>query len=140
MGRLTAKEPSIILDNNDSKEVASNFDDNTSNLDDNIYLNDFEFEEISNNYIEDKVYNHLKLKIKEFFEKGKYENTRKANEDNRKFVHFNYRYNNNLLICRITYENLIGTSHKYLDKIIQHLLEYGIEEYVHGNTSRTQKI
>src|SRR2546423_86964 len=65
------KEPSIIPDNNDGEEVASNFNDNTSNLDDNIYLNNFKFEEISNNYIEDEVYNRLKLKIKEFFEKGK---------------------------------------------------------------------
>ena len=67
------------------------------------------------------------------------ENTRKANKNNRKFVRFNYRYNNDLLICRTTYKNLIGTSHKYLDTIIQHLREHGIEERVHGNTGRAPK-
>jgi len=45
------------------------------------------------------------------------ENTRK-NSENRKFVHFNYCYNSDLLIYRTTYENLIGVSHKYLDTII----------------------
>lgn len=67
------------------------------------------------------------------------ENTRKANSENRKFVRFNYCYNNDLSICRTTYENLIGVSHKYLDAIIQHLREHGVEERIHGNTGRAPK-
>jgi hypothetical protein len=67
------------------------------------------------------------------------ENTQKVNSNNRKFVRFNYCYNNDLLICCTMYENLIGANHKYLDTIIQHLQEHGIEERVHGNTGRAPK-
>jgi hypothetical protein len=67
------------------------------------------------------------------------ENTRKVSEKNRKFVRFNYCYNNDIQICRTTYENLIGTSHKYLDTIIQHLRENGLEERIHRNTGRAPK-
>lgn len=51
---------------------------------------------------------------------------------------FNYCYNS-IPICRNTYENLIGVSHKYLDSMIQHLREHGLEERVHGNTGRALK-
>ncbi|EXX63418.1 uncharacterized protein OCT59_026304 [Rhizophagus irregularis] len=69
----------------------------------------------------------------------KNENTRKVNESNRKYVHFNYCFNNNLPICCTTYKNLIGASYKYLDTIIQHLREHGIEEHIYGNTGRAPK-
>ncbi|GES92067.1 hypothetical protein GLOIN_2v1838883 [Rhizophagus clarus] len=118
-----------------------------------------------NSYIEDKVYDQLKLKVNEYFKKEKClchsssqpcfmkisyeqflarqiefknENTRK-NSENRKFVYFNYCYNNDILICHTTYESLIGVSHKYLDMIIQYLKEHGVEEHIHGNTSRAPK-
>jgi hypothetical protein len=38
----------------------------------NLHLNNFEFIENTDNYIEDKVYNDLKLKVKKIFESGKY--------------------------------------------------------------------
>ncbi|EXX69029.1 uncharacterized protein OCT59_019718 [Rhizophagus irregularis] len=56
-------------------EVASNNDyNNIENLKENfeeMRLNDFEFTENYDNYIEDKIYDELKLKVKEFFDKGK---------------------------------------------------------------------
>lgn len=58
------KEPSSTpnSDESDNDEVTLDFDDNT-------YLNNFEFKENSDSYIEDEIYDHLKLKVKEFFEK-----------------------------------------------------------------------
>ncbi|PKY53916.1 hypothetical protein RhiirA4_472401 [Rhizophagus irregularis] len=56
------------------------------------------------------------------------ENTRKVNKSNRKYVRFNYCFNNDLPICHATYENLIGASHKYLDT-----------EHIHGNTGKAPK-
>ncbi|GET00086.1 hypothetical protein GLOIN_2v1769618 [Rhizophagus clarus] len=129
------KESNIIPNNNDD-EITSDFDNNSN-------LNDFEFEEVPDNYIEDKIYNNLKLKVKEFFKKEKCSyrssNQPKVSESNRKVVRFNYCYNNDLSICRAIYKNLIGASHKYLDTIIQHLREYGIEERIHENTGRAPK-
>ena len=157
-------------------------DENFENLNE-IDLSNFEFVENSDNYIEDKVYDDLKLKVKEFFKNGKcscnskcYEkigykqflesrvgfesldkkmrnmvikgqllafqkdkNTRKVTAENRKFLRFNYRYNNDLSICRITYEALVGVNHKYIDAIIKHLKEHGLEERIHGNTGRLPK-
>ncbi|PKK60271.1 hypothetical protein RhiirC2_793572 [Rhizophagus irregularis] len=150
------KESNIILNNNNDDEITSDFDNNSN-------LNNLEFEEIPDSYIEDKIYDNLKLKVKEFFKKGKSEfesldknmrnmvvkdqlmvfqkdeNTRKVNESNRKYVHFNYCFNNDLPICCATYKNLIGASYKYLDMIIQHLREHGIEERIYGNTGKAPK-
>src|SRR4051812_42651160 len=59
--------------NNSDSEVSSNSDD-IEELRENfnaMHLNNFEFVENSDNYIEDKIYDDLKLKVKEFFEKGK---------------------------------------------------------------------
>jgi len=59
--------------NTSDDDVASN-SDNILNFEENfskISLNDFEFVENSDNYIEDKVYDELKLKVREFFESGK---------------------------------------------------------------------
>ncbi|GES94708.1 hypothetical protein GLOIN_2v466922 [Rhizophagus clarus] len=173
------KKESNIIPNNVDDEITLDFDNNSN-------LNDFEFEEVPDNYIEDKIYDNLKLKVKEFFKKGKCsccssnqpcfmkigherflkcqtefesldknmqdmvvkgqlmafqkdKNTRKVSESNRKVVRFNYYYNNDLPICHATYKNLIGASHKYLDTIIQHLREYGIEECIYGNTGRAPK-
>ncbi|GES76155.1 hypothetical protein GLOIN_2v1484099 [Rhizophagus clarus] len=148
-----------------------------------MQLNNFEFIEDSNNYIEDKVYDDIKLKVKKVFNSGKCschsncfkkigyerflahriefesldkkildmvvkgqlmafqkdENTEKVTAENRKFVRFNYCFNNTLPICRTAYENLLGVSHKYLDAIIKHLRENGLEERIHGNTGKAPK-
>ncbi|RGB37405.1 hypothetical protein C1646_756931 [Rhizophagus diaphanus] len=60
------KDSNIIPNNNDDDEITSDFDNNSN-------LNNFEFEEIPDNYIEDKIYHNLKLKVKEFFKKEKSE-------------------------------------------------------------------
>lgn len=176
------KEPSFIPNDDDDDTELIDLSLKVAN----IHLDNFEFKENPDSYIEDEVYKRLKLKVDEFFLKKKcscrssdqpcfmkigYErflarriefesldktmrdmvvkgqlmafqkdkNTRKVNSNDRKFVRFNYCYNNDLLICHTTYENLIGASHKYLDTIIQHLREHGIEERVHGNTGRAPK-
>ena len=41
-------------------------------------------------------------------------------------------------MCYITW-HISRVSHKYLDTIIQHLKEHGIEERIHGNTGRAPK-
>src|SRR5271170_5659298 len=49
-------------------------DNDINNLDENfneIHLNDFEFVENPDNFIDDEVYNELKLKVGEFFQSGK---------------------------------------------------------------------
>ncbi|GBC53895.1 hypothetical protein GLOIN_2v1769618 [Rhizophagus irregularis DAOM 181602=DAOM 197198] len=176
------KEPSFIPNDDDDDIELIDLSLKVAN----IHLDNFEFKENPDSYIEDEVYKRLKLKVDEFFLKKKcscrssdqpcfmkigYErflarriefesldktmrdmvvkgqlmafqkdkNTRKVNSNDRKFVRFNYCYNNDLLICRTMYENLIGASHKYLDTIIQHLREHSIEERVHGNTGRAPK-
>jgi hypothetical protein len=50
------------MDNDDNKEVAD-FEDN--------FKDKFEFKEISDNYIEDNIYDNLKIKVKEIFFKKK---------------------------------------------------------------------
>ena len=60
------KESSIISNNNDD----DNDDEIISDFDNNFDLNNFEFKEVSDNYVEDKIYDDLKLKVKEFFKKG----------------------------------------------------------------------
>src|SRR5687768_10537229 len=65
----------FVEDSNSEDEQASNFVsdeiDEISDFNDNIHLNGFEFVETSDSYIEDEVYDVLKLKIKKFFEEGK---------------------------------------------------------------------
>ena len=179
----------FVEDSNSEDEQESDFasdeDEEISKVNDNIRLDRFEFVETPNSYIEDEVYDNLKLKIKKFFEKGKCschseqpcfekigykrflarrsefegldkkmrdmvvkgqllafqkdENTRKVSSENRKYLRFNYSYNNDTPICRNTYQTLLGVSHKYLDSIIQHLRKYGMEERIHGNTGRAPK-
>ncbi|RIA79589.1 hypothetical protein C1645_840332 [Glomus cerebriforme] len=48
------------------------------------------------------------------------ENTKKVKTNNRKFLHFKYCFNNSLVICRNTYQNLTGIGYTYLDTIIKH--------------------
>jgi hypothetical protein len=62
----------------------------------------------------------------------------KNNED-KKYSRFNFRFNDNLSICRIAYLALVGVNHKYLDNIKEHLQKYGLEERTHGNTGKTPK-
>ncbi|PKY39571.1 hypothetical protein RhiirA4_415139 [Rhizophagus irregularis] len=179
----------FVEDSNSENEQEPDFapdeDEEIVDFNDNIRLNRFEFVETPDSYIEDEVYDNLKLEIKNFFEKGKcscrskqpcfekigYErflarrsefegidkkmrdmvvkgqlmafqkdkNTKKVSSDNRKYLRFNYSYNNDIPICRNTYQTLLGVSHKYLDTIIQHFREYGMDERVHGNTGRAPK-
>ncbi|CAG8613542.1 3539_t:CDS:1, partial [Scutellospora calospora] len=42
-------------------------------------------------------------------------------------------------VCCDTYLALIGASHKYLENVIHHLYENGLEECVHSNTGRIPK-
>ncbi|CAB4423736.1 unnamed protein product [Rhizophagus irregularis] len=58
------KESNIIPNNDNDDKITSDFDNNSN-------LNNFEFEEVPDSYIEDKIYDNLKLKVKEFFKKGK---------------------------------------------------------------------
>ncbi|RIA92417.1 hypothetical protein C1645_820769, partial [Glomus cerebriforme] len=48
---------------NDTQGFVENFNE--------MYLNNLEFVKNSDSYIEDKVYNNIKLKVKKFFDKGK---------------------------------------------------------------------
>ncbi|CAG8801957.1 38540_t:CDS:2, partial [Gigaspora margarita] len=156
-----------------------NFDDNSNTT----YLNNFEYIDNPNNYIEDKIYDDIKLKVRELFKKEKCtcrskclekigyeqflarriefesldkntrnmvikgqliafqkdENTNKVTATDRKYIRFNYCYNNSLPICRATYEALVGVSHNYIDSMIQHLKKHGLEERIHGNTGKSPK-
>jgi hypothetical protein len=129
------------MSENEGNVLIVSDDENFENLDVNkINLNNFEFVENSDNYIEDKVYDNLKLKVKKFFESGKClcevkcyekvgyerfverragfesldkkmrdmvikgqllafqkdENTKKVSAENRKYLRFNYHYNNDI--------------------------------------------
>lgn len=184
----SSSDEKSVSDKSDD-EVSSNFsdiEDDTQNLVENfneMHLNNVEFIENNDNYIEDKVYDDIKFKVKEFFDKEKCscnskcfekigyekflarrmefealnknmrdmvvkgqliafqqdENTRKVTANNRKFFRFKYCYNNNISVCRSTYQALIGVGHTYLDNIIKHLREYGLEERIHGNTGNVPK-
>src|SRR4051812_12261480 len=61
------------------------------------------------------------------------------NNKDKKYLCYNFHYNNNLSICYPMYLALIGINHKYLDNIKGHLQQYGLEECTHGNTSKTLK-
>jgi hypothetical protein len=56
-------------------EVASNNSNDIENFEENfeeiMHLNDLEFAENNDNYIEDKIYDDVKLKVKKFFDNGK---------------------------------------------------------------------
>lgn len=194
LSALAELNNTFFIENNSSSdeksisddEVISNFDDiedDTQSLVENfneMRINNLEFVENSDSYIEDKVYDDIKLKIKEFFDKGKCtcnpkcfekigyerflarrmefegldknardmvikgqliafqqdENTKKKTANNRKIFRFKYCFNNSTPICRGTYQALVGVGHTYLDNIIKHLREYGLEERIHGNTGK----
>ncbi|GBB87890.1 hypothetical protein RclHR1_01440005 [Rhizophagus clarus] len=63
----------------ESEKNTTNDDENTSDEEitfmdknfENLHLNNFEFIENTDNYIENKVYNDLKLKVKKVFENRK---------------------------------------------------------------------
>jgi hypothetical protein len=59
----SASDSKVISNSDDIENFEENFKE--------IHLNNFEFVENSDNYIEDKIYDNLKLKVKEYFEKGK---------------------------------------------------------------------
>ncbi|KAF0498701.1 protein lava lamp-like: PROVISIONAL [Gigaspora margarita] len=61
-------------DQNISDNEIKSESDNDKNFDDNsntTYLSNFEYIDNSNNYIEDRVYDDLKLNVRELFKKGK---------------------------------------------------------------------
>ncbi|RGB42230.1 hypothetical protein C1646_662434 [Rhizophagus diaphanus] len=61
-----------ISDNSNHEDHEEN--NNISDLKENfneMHLSNFEFMENPDNFIEDKVYNELKLKVEEFFKSGK---------------------------------------------------------------------
>ncbi|PKC73669.1 hypothetical protein RhiirA1_437444 [Rhizophagus irregularis] len=167
--------PNVNDIEDDTQSLVENFNE--------MHLNNFEFMENSDSYIEDKVYVDIKLKVKEFFDKGKCtcnfkcfekigyerfltrriefealnkdmrnmvikgqlmafqhdENTKKVTANNRKFFHFKYCFNNSTPICRSTYQALVGVDHSYLDNVIKHLREFGLEERIHDNTGNVPK-
>ncbi|PKK55744.1 hypothetical protein RhiirC2_759461, partial [Rhizophagus irregularis] len=55
--------PNVNDIEDDTQSLVENFNE--------MHLNNFEFMENSDSYIEDKVYVDIKLKVKEFFDKGK---------------------------------------------------------------------
>src|ERR1044072_1672520 len=179
---ISSSESEKNTSDDDENVLIVSEDENFERLDE-IHLINFEFVENSDNYIEDKVYEDLKLKVKELFKSGKCschpkcyekigyerflerrmefesldkkmrdmvikgqlmafqkdENTKKVAADNRKYLRFNYNYNHSISICRTTYEMLVGVGHKYIDAIIKHLREHGLEERIHGNTGKVPK-
>ncbi|RIB21013.1 hypothetical protein C2G38_2177811 [Gigaspora rosea] len=113
-------------------------------------LNEFNFVDVPDNYIEDKIYDDLKLKVKKFFDKAEFEsleknmrdmvikgqllafqrneNTDKVTNDDRKNLRFSYCYNHDIPVCLDTYLNLVGVGRTYLKNIKQHLQEHCLEE------------
>ncbi|CAG8845479.1 36007_t:CDS:2, partial [Gigaspora margarita] len=61
-------EHGIYFNNNDTNNDISTA---LAELDDTFFVENSSSENNSNNYIEDKVYDDLKLKVKELFKKGK---------------------------------------------------------------------
>ncbi|CAG8572773.1 8733_t:CDS:2, partial [Scutellospora calospora] len=123
----------IILDNEIKSESDNDKSFNSSNK---IYLNSFEYIDNPNNYIKDKAYDDLKLKLMAF---QKDENMKKVTATNRKYLQFNYCFNNSLLVCCTIYEALVGVNHKYIDTIIQYLKEYSLDKHIHSNISKSPK-
>ncbi|RGB23282.1 hypothetical protein C1646_774745 [Rhizophagus diaphanus] len=157
----------IFFIENSSSESEKNMSENKGNvlvISDNktfnenlneIDLNNYEFVENSDNYIEDKVYDDLKLKVKEFFKNGKCLCNPKC------FEKIGYEW---FLEYRAGFESLdkkmqdmvikgqllafqkdkntrkVTTENgKFLHVIIKHLREHGLEEYIHNNTDRSPK-
>lgn len=81
----------------------------------------------------------LKMILRKLIAFQQDKNTRKVTANNRKFFHFKYCYNNNILICHSTYQVLVGVGHSYLDNIIKYLREYGLKEHIHGNIGNAPK-
>jgi Asp-tRNA(Asn)/Glu-tRNA(Gln) amidotransferase B subunit len=69
---ISSSESEKNMLEDDENMLITSDDENFKNLNEiNENLNNFEFVENSDNYIEDKVYDNLKLKVKEFFKNGK---------------------------------------------------------------------
>ncbi|KAF0439679.1 chaperonin: PROVISIONAL [Gigaspora margarita] len=164
LAALKDLENTFFIEHSDSEENSESDNDNNEeilDIDDDINLdrlNKFEFVEIPENYLEDKVYDDLKVTVKKFFEKKildknmrdmvikghlmafqKSEDTKKGSTETKKYSRFRYCYNNSIQVCRDTYLALVGVSHKYLESILKHLREHGLEERIHGNTCRAPK-
>ncbi|GBB99482.1 hypothetical protein RclHR1_03540001 [Rhizophagus clarus] len=58
---------------------------------------------------------------------------------NKKYSHYNFRFNDNLSICHPIYLALVGVSRKYLDNIKGHLQQHGLEECIYRNIGKTPK-
>ncbi|PKC17578.1 hypothetical protein RhiirA5_346049, partial [Rhizophagus irregularis] len=114
--------PNVNDIEDDTQSLVENFNE--------MHLNNFEFMENSDSYIEDKVYVDIKLKVKDFFDKGKCTCNSKC------FEKIGYE---STPICRSTYQALVGVDHSYLDNVIKHLREFGLEERIHDNTGNVPK-
>ena len=71
---LDSDDEKNVLNSSDNK-VIPNSDDDIEVLEENfneMHLSNFEFVENSDNFIEDEIFDELKLEIKKFFEEGKY--------------------------------------------------------------------
>ncbi|CAG8587218.1 10677_t:CDS:2, partial [Cetraspora pellucida] len=148
------------LDSESDKESNSLSDvELISDIDDDIFLsklNEFNFVDVEDSYIEDKIYDELKLNIQIFFEKGKcsyhselpcfikigYEKflARQAEfeslDKNMRDMVIKGQFIAFQKICHNTYLALVGISHKYLENLKWHLQEHGLEERIHSNTGR----
>jgi hypothetical protein len=81
LSALEVLENTFFVENSsgESEKNTTDDDENTSDEEitsmnknfENLHLNNFEFIENTDNYIEDKVYDDLKLKVKKVFESGK---------------------------------------------------------------------
>ncbi|GES99427.1 hypothetical protein GLOIN_2v1769618 [Rhizophagus clarus] len=113
-------------------EVSSNSNSNDiENLKENfkeMHLNNFKFIENNDNYIKDKVYDDVKLKVKKFFDKFecldknmwnmaiKGQLMAFQNTNNRKTSCFKYCFNNNLPICQRIHGNT-GRASKNMNRV-----------------------
>ncbi|CAG8475198.1 35724_t:CDS:2 [Gigaspora margarita] len=141
----------FFIEHSDSEESSVSDNDNNEILDidyNNLdRLNKFEFVEVPENYIEDKVYDDLKFgkNMRDMVIKGqlmafqKNEDPKKVSNENKKYVHFRFCYNNSIQVCHDTYLALVGVSYKYLDTIKKHLQEHGLGERIYENTGRAPK-
>ncbi|CAB4476132.1 unnamed protein product [Rhizophagus irregularis] len=90
----------ISISDNEIIPNVNDIEDDTQSLVENfneMHLNNFEFMENSDSYIEDKVYDDIKLKVKEFFDKGK------CTCNSKYFEKIGYK---RFLTCRIEFEAL----------------------------------
>ncbi|KAF0554854.1 chaperonin: PROVISIONAL [Gigaspora margarita] len=144
------------FDNEKLNDELPDIEDDDFNLD---KLNKLvEFVDIPDNYIEDKIYDELKSEVRKFFKKKKcscrstkqpcfekigYEQFLKRCSEfeslDKKRWRYNYCYNNDIKIWHSTYLALVGISQKYLENIVKHFRDHGLEVCVHGNTGRAPK-